>query len=154
MSWSRIDPKEHPDLNRLPSFDYAVYLLNTVKYHLGGIFHLFEEEDFMHCLHRFYTKDATEASLERLWYCQYLLVLAFGKSILNAKRLSPSLPGSEFFTRGMAALPDVSALHEDPVLAIEVLCMVALYFFCLDMRQTAYSYVSALNILLGNETND
>jgi hypothetical protein len=121
--------------------DYAIYLTNTVIFHLGGILRLFDEEEFLKNLHEFYAEAPEKVGSSRLWYTQYLLILAFGKGFLAGTRAPGALPGSEFFTRAMAVLPDTSELHEDPVLAVEVLALVSLYFYCLDMRQSAYSYI-------------
>lgn len=142
FSWKRIALEEKPDLSRLPSLDFAIYLTNTVKFHLGGILRLFDEDEFLQNLHEFYAEAPEKVGSSRLWYTQYLLVLAFGKGFLNGPKTPGSLSGSEFFTRAMSILPDLPDLHEEPILAVEVLNLVALYFYCLDMRQTAYSYVS------------
>lgn len=142
FSWKRVGLEDKPDLSRLPSLDFAIYLTNTVKFHLGGIFRLFDEDEFLQHLHEFYAEAPEKVGSSRLWYTQYLLVLAFGKGFLNGPKTPGSLSGSEFFTRAMSILPDIPDLHEEPVLAVEVLNLIALYFYCLDMRQTAYSYVS------------
>lgn len=141
MNWSRVNKEQQPDLTRLPSFDYALYLVNTVKFHLGSIFHIFDEDHFMRNLHEFYEEGSAKVGVDRLWYTQYLTLLAFGKSLLHSNRSSGPPQGTEFFCRAMAVLPEMGALHEEPILAAEVLCLIALYFHCLDMRQTAYSYV-------------
>jgi len=108
---------------------------------LGGILRLFDEDEFLQHLHEFYAEAPEKVGSSRLWYTQYLLVLAFGKGFLNGPKTLGGLSGSEFFTRAMSVLPDTPELHEEPVLAVEVLNLIALYFYCLDMRQTAYSYV-------------
>ena len=43
----------------------------------------------------------------------------------------------------MSLLPDITGLWKDPILAIEVLALIALYFHSVDMRDSAYCYVSA-----------
>lgn len=141
VDWTRLDKAQQPDISHLPSFDYALYLINTVKYHLGGFFHVFDEDLFMQEMRNFYTEQPEKKPMYRLWYTQYLMLLAFGKSLLHSNRTSGLPSGTEYFTRAMSVLPETSALHEDPVIAIEVLCLISLYFHCLDMRQTAYSYV-------------
>ncbi|PSK59178.1 hypothetical protein B9Z65_3502 [Elsinoe australis] len=155
VSWKRQGLYETPNISRLPSRDYAIYLVNTVKYHLG-FFKLFDEGGFIQTLHDFYSGTVEDLEDYRLWYCKLLLVLAFGKGVLNQKKAPREPPGSDYFVRAMANLPEMYALHEEPVLAMEVLTLISLYFYCMDMRQTAYSYIGqALRLALveGNHTN-
>ncbi|KAJ4302914.1 hypothetical protein N0V90_001805 [Kalmusia sp. IMI 367209] len=39
----------------IPSIDYAIFLINAVKFHCGQLVHLFDEEEFMGKLHAFYS---------------------------------------------------------------------------------------------------
>jgi proline utilization trans-activator len=134
-------PKIVPDTSSLPSLDYSLYLTNTVKFHLGQMSHLFDEESFMQNLHRFYENEVDTAGL---WYLQFLLVISFGKAFLVRTEAIAGMPipGSEYFIRAMKMMPDVMDLHQDPILAIEILCLVSLYFHCADLLNVAYNYVS------------
>lgn len=132
------------DLTRLPSLDYAIYLVYTVQFHLGGMFCLFDEEEFVQSLHELYSRGQEKARTDRLWYTQCLLVLALGKGFLNVKESPDYTSSSDLFLRAMSCLPDTTVLHEEPVVAMEVLSTIALYFYCLDMKPVAYSYVSLL----------
>lgn len=142
LSLGRVGSDTRLDLSRLPSLDYAIYLVNTVKFHLGGILRLFDEEEFLRNLHEFYSKGPEKAGTHRLWYTQCLLLLALGKGFLNVRHSPDNTSSVDFFLRAMAILPDTIVLHDEPVLAAEVLATIALYFYCLDMRHSAYSYVS------------
>ena len=149
ISLKRANPDTQLDLSCLPSLDYAIYLINTVKFHLGGILRLFHEEEFLQNLHEFYSDGPEKASAHRLWYTQCLLLIALGKGFLNVRNAPNNSSSADFFIRAMSILPDMSDLLEEPVLAIEVLATVALYFYCMDMRQSAYTYVGqALRIAL------
>lgn len=130
------------DLTRLPSLDYAIYLVSTVQFHLGGMLRLFDEDAFLETLRDFYSQGRDKSRTNKLWYTQFLLVLALGKGFLNATNLRDHTASSDLFLRAMSCLPDTNALHEDPVPAVEVLATVALYFYRLDMKDSAYSYVS------------
>lgn len=142
VSWSKSGAQQRPDLSNLPPFERASYLVNTVKFHLGGLFRLFDEKEFLQHMNEFYSNAAEKIRTHRLWYTQYLLIMAFGTGLLNVSTSPGVLAGSNYFCRAMSVLPELPALHEEPVMAIEVLSLTALYFYCLDMRQTAYSYVS------------
>lgn len=120
----------------MPSLDYAIYLLNAVKFRCGQMFHLFDEDDFKSRLHTFYAE--TEGRIEKagLWYIQFLLILALGKALLY--KSSGKQPGGvEFFARAMQLLPDVTFLCRDPILSTEILCAVALYLQSVDYRNSA-----------------
>ncbi|KIW80709.1 hypothetical protein Z517_07325 [Fonsecaea pedrosoi CBS 271.37] len=149
LSLKRVNSDMTLDLSRLPSLDYAIYLVNTVNFHLGGILRLFDEYEFLQNLHEFYNQGSQKARAHKLWYIQCLLLLALGKGFLNVRNSPDNTSSTDYFVRAMSILPDTTELYEEPVLAVEVLATVALYFYCLDMKQSAYSYIGqALRIAL------
>jgi hypothetical protein len=77
-----------------------------------------------------------------------LLVLAIGKALLGRAGKEKHAAGSDLFVQAMKLLPDVTYLWTEPLQAVEVLCCVALYLECLDLRIAAYNYVCALRRLL------
>lgn len=142
LHWSHASSEEPPDISGLPPIDYAIYMLNTVKFHLGQLYRLFDEEEFLRNLYEFYDDAAGKVQEARLWYIQYLLILAFGEAFLTPVRTTGNEHvWSRYFTRAMSMLPDITGLWQDPVLAIEVLSLIALYFHSVDMRDSAYCYV-------------
>jgi proline utilization trans-activator len=133
-----------PDISGLPTLDRALYLTNTVKFHVCQTFSLFDENEFTKTLHDFYDSPVEVAARSRLWYVQFLLVIAFAKAFLQQGRIDSKPPGSVLFVRGMNLLPHSEVLYSEPVLAIETLCMISLYMQSVEMRCSAYSYVSNL----------
>lgn len=131
----------------IPSLDYALYLTNTVKFHLGQIYHLFDEDNFMKGLYEFYRNGPTIEPIAdaRLWYIQFLLIMAFGKALLVPSTTDQSPPSSGLVTRALELLPDSHGLYQDPLLSVEVLCCLALYLQSIDHRNSAYTYVSLCN---------
>lgn len=131
------------DPNSLPPLDYAIYLTNTVKFHIGQTYHLMDEKVFMAKLYSLYDgTDQGGMSSHRLWLSQFFIIMALGKALLH-RGYSKSCPfGKDYFLRGMEFLPDVGGLQADPVLAIEVCCAVALYLQSVDHRNSAFIYVS------------
>ncbi|KAJ3940888.1 uncharacterized protein N0V96_008761 [Colletotrichum fioriniae] len=103
----------------IPSLDYALYLTNTVKFHLGQTYHLFDEENFMTGLYDLYrTGPKLEPTADsRLWYIQFLIIMAFGKALLVPGNPNQTPPGSGLVTRALELLPDVNGLYQDPVLS-------------------------------------
>lgn len=146
LRWECCATKEQPDISGLPSLDYALYLFDTVKFHLGQSYRFFDEEQFIQNLNEFYHGDPISmASEQRLWFIQYLLVLSFGSAFLSRTK-SDDPPGSQFFVRAMSLMPNHTSLWKDSLLAIEVLAMVGLYLYSIDQRESAYIYVSTKNL--------
>jgi proline utilization trans-activator len=125
--------------DEMPSREYAKYLAETVLFHLGDIYHVFDKESFMEMLNAFYDHNQP---LKHLWHMQLLLVIAFGKLFLRRGASSLGPPGAADFLRALRLQPDVLDLWDDPILRIEVLCLITLYLNTADMRPTAYTFVS------------
>lgn len=145
-----------PDISGLPSMDYALYLFNTVKFHLGQTFRLLDEETFTTHMQEFYYGDATKKATDsRLWFIQFLLVLSFGKAFLDqSKKRDP--PGAAYFVRAMSLMPDYSSIWRDTLLAIEVMALAALYLYSIDRRESGHLFVRtwlAFEIARGGKSN-
>ncbi|SCN79636.1 related to positive activator of transcription [Fusarium fujikuroi] len=108
------------NIEGLPSLDYALYLTNTVKFHIVQTYHLFDEQKFMPALHSLYNDGPPlVTSRNRMWYVQYFLIMALA----------------------MELFPDTYGLYIDPILSIEVCCGLALYLQAVDHRNSAYVYL-------------
>ncbi|KAG9185312.1 hypothetical protein G6011_07856 [Alternaria panax] len=122
----------------IPSIDYAIFLINAVKFHCAQLVHLFDEEEFMVNLHAFYSNLERGAWKDSLWYIHFLLLLAFGKTFIQAQGNTPRPPGADFFIQALQLLPDTNRLCREPVTAVEILCCIALYLQALDSRNAAH----------------
>ncbi|WXC67653.1 hypothetical protein SNK03_013468 [Fusarium graminearum] len=130
------------NIESLPSLDYAIYLTNTVKFHIAQTYHIFEESHFMRGLLSLYNDGPPPLTSDnRMWYIQYFLVMAMGKGLLTRGMSKAGSPGSEYFLRAMELFPDASGLYQDPILSIEVCCGLALYLQAVDHRNSAYVYL-------------
>lgn len=144
--WGSVNPDQAPDVSDLPSLDHALYLVSTTRFHLGELFHFFDQEEFVANLHELYDDVHAKVHTSRLWYIQFLVVMAFGEAFLTPStrvRAASESACSQYFTRAMALLPDPSRVWDDPILAIEVLAAVSLYLYSLDMRDSSCCYVSS-----------
>ncbi|KAL4862198.1 hypothetical protein BDV12DRAFT_207373 [Aspergillus spectabilis] len=142
LSWSPVPMGEHPDISNLPSIDHALYLFNTVKFHLGHNFRLIDEEEFVEHAHKFYYGDAIkQANESRLWFVQFLLVLGFGNAFLLQPKSTKDPPGYKFFVRAMSLMPDPTSLSRGGFMAIEVLALTGLYLYSIDHRSSAHVYI-------------
>lgn len=144
----RWEPKpliDQNDLRNLPAADYAYYLFNTVKFHLAELSSAIHEKSFMHQFELFQSNPLDTACNNRLWFVQYLFVIAFGKAFLapaGQGSATGAPAGSEYAARAMALFPDVSQVHDASLLGIEVITLVALYFQSIDQRTVSFQYVS------------
>lgn len=122
----------------LPTLHHAIYLVHSVQFHVSQVYHLFSEELFMSELHRFYESSMDDTFKQKLWYIQFLLIMAFGKALVT-KGIEMEKPhGVELFVQAMKLLPDVSQMWTDPFTATEIYCCTALYLQCVDFRYGAY----------------
>ncbi|KAK6221842.1 Zn(II)2Cys6 transcription factor [Colletotrichum tabaci] len=142
LGWDGSRTTQTLDNRLIPSYDYAIFLINAVKFHCGQMFHLFEEDEFMANMHTFYSKSSTDrAEEDSLWYIHFLVVLAFGKSLIQKKSQGKRPAGAEFFVRALQLLPDVTALCKQPILSTEILCSMAWYYQALDFRHAAHNFI-------------
>ncbi|KAG9251637.1 uncharacterized protein F5Z01DRAFT_273665 [Emericellopsis atlantica] len=139
------------DIGTLPPLDYAIYLTNTVKFHIGQTYHLFDETVFMEKLMSLYENGAELSSMtSRLWLSQYFVIIALGKALLHRGLPKAAPYGKKYFLHAMEILPSVGELYADPVLTIEVCCGIALYLQSVDHRFKAFIYLGiALRVALG-----
>ncbi|KAJ5657435.1 uncharacterized protein N7484_001084 [Penicillium longicatenatum] len=142
LGWDGLRTPQRPDLPTVPTFDHAMYLINTVKFRCGQLYHLFDEGEFMSGLHDFYSRSKPNAT-SSLWYIHFLLMLAFGKGFVQHKLQGNKPPGAEFFVKALQLLPDVSVLHQEPIESTEIMCCIALYLQALDCRSSAHNYIGS-----------
>lgn len=122
----------------LPTLHHAIYLVQSVRFHIGQLYYLYHEETFISELHRFYESSMDDTFKQKLWYIQFLLIMAFGKALVAKSMESEKPQGVELFVQAMKLLPDVSQLWTDPFTATEIFCCSALYLQCVDFRYGAY----------------
>ncbi|KAJ5731592.1 uncharacterized protein N7483_006100 [Penicillium malachiteum] len=142
LGWGGLRTPHRTDIPTVPSFDHAMYLINTVKFRCGQLYHLFDETEFMAGLHDFYSRPRS-TSPGGLWYVHFLLMLAFGKGFVQHKMQGNKPPGGEFFVRALQLLPDISVLHQEPIESAEILCCIALFLQALDYRSSAHNYIGS-----------
>ncbi|KAI1825075.1 fungal-specific transcription factor domain-containing protein [Xylaria intraflava] len=142
LDWPSVGPIGPLSLSALPSLDLALYLTNTVKFHLGQLYHMFHEKTFITGLHKFYEQGPySEPSPEnRLWYIHFLLIMAFGHALLSGY-VGQRPAGSELASRAIELMPDTFGLNQNPVMSAEILCCLALYLQSVDHRNSAFLYI-------------
>ena len=145
LGWDgRRESAEFDDAT-LPTSDFALFLINAVKFHYGQLFHLFDVQDFMRNFSNYHDREHRDDCSD-LWHIHYLLILALGKAVVVRVGQDRRPPGANLYVQAMKLLPDTTYLCNDPIPSIEILCCAALYLQCLDMRTTAYSLVSSMTL--------
>lgn len=134
--------QEDFSLSNLPTQDFAIYLINSVKFRCCQLFYLFDENNFMRQFALFYEKAADDPGISRLWRVHYLLLLAFGKAVVVQSSKSQRPPGADLFIQAMKLMPDFTFFECDTIEKVQVLCCTALYLQCVTSRSSAYRYVS------------
>lgn len=142
LGWDGQKIADQAEAPVLPTLDFALYLINSVKFHCGQLYHLFDEETFMTHFNRFHGTTGSQWSPPVLWYIHYLIILAFGKAFVVRKKTDSRPPGADLFVYAMQMLPHTMYLTANPLDAIEVLSCAALYLQCLDYRTAAYNLVT------------
>lgn len=141
------------DVSSLPTPEFARYLISSVKFHCGHLFYLIDEDQFMERFAAFQQNPTEVARASSLWFCHYLLIIAFGKSFLVRSTTSRNPPGSEQFVQAMQCLPDFTFFDGDPIEMVQVLCCGALYLQSVDRRGSAYRMVRPTIILYEPNAN-
>ncbi|KAF9639249.1 hypothetical protein BFW01_g11055 [Lasiodiplodia theobromae] len=149
LNWN--DRRTAADLETpsLPTLDYAIYLINAVKFHCGQMFHLFDEMSFMDSLYDFYSDPTHKIAEADLWYIHFLIILAFGKAFTTQRNQGKRPPGTDYFVKAVQLLPNTIVLERRPLVSTEILCSISLYLQCLDYRDAAHNYIGqAMRIAL------
>lgn len=141
IQWKPLGYDEIPDVSNLPPLDYALFLFNSVKFYFGVMFYIIDEPSYLKHLKELYEDPIAKATESRLWFAQYLLILAFGKAISSSSAHRDAPPGYQYAVRAMALMPNLSGMN-DALQSIEALALASLYFQSIDMRMAAFHHVS------------
>ena len=145
LGWDGRRGLAERDEAALPTADFALFLINAVKFHCGQLFHLFDEQEFMRNFSNYHDQ-GRQRDCSELWHIHYLLILALGKAFIVRVGQNRRPPGANLYVQAMKLFPDTTYLCNDcndPIPSIEALCCAALYLQCLDMRAAAYSLVGS-----------
>lgn len=147
LKWRPLPVDETPDLAGLPPMDHGLYLIHTAHFYFGPLFYIIDEVAFIRSLHEFYTNPEERVGSMRLWFAQYLLIIAFGKAFLAPNR-PPNAPpdGYQYASRAMALMPDMSGMDANPLQRIETLTLAAIYLQSVDMRVSAFQHVRSSSL--------
>ncbi|KXH29412.1 hypothetical protein CSIM01_12800 [Colletotrichum simmondsii] len=113
-------PGDDFSLDSLPTQDFAIYLINSVKFHCCRLFYLFEEDSFMEHFATFHASAADQSKVPRLWFVHYLILLAFGKAFIVQTSKSHQPPGADLFVQAMKLMPDFTFFECDYIERMQI----------------------------------
>lgn len=142
LDWNDIGVPDPLSTSGLPSLDYALYLFETTRFRVGQIYRIFEAEPFRTRIHDlYYYREPAATATSRVWFVQFLLVLAFGNAFLSRKK-GRNPPGSRYFARAMSIVPKHMAMGKDCFMVMEALALASMYLYAVDYREEAHINVS------------
>jgi proline utilization trans-activator len=138
----------------LPSYSYAMLLVDTSIQYNDGCFYFFNEGLVKENLRRVYDglgTDSSDSIIETIWFCKVLLIFAIGEMYLgtanniNGNKLNDAkLPGSGFFHQASELFTGLFSSGAIDNLAreggIEVLLLYAFYLQVADCTVASYFY--------------
>lgn len=142
LDWNDIGVPDPLSTRGLPSLDYALYLFDMTRFHLGQIYRFFEADSFRARIHDLYNhREPAATATSKIWFVQFLLVVAFGNAFLSRKKCRKP-PGSRFFARAMFLMPKHIQMGKDCFMLMEALALASLYLYAVDYREEAHINVS------------
>jgi proline utilization trans-activator len=141
----------------MPSYSYAMLLVDTFIQYNDGCFYFFNEGVVKENLRRVYdgigSDDKSDSIIETIWFCKVLLIFSVGEMYLgtanniNGNKLSQDdakLPGSGFFHQATELFTGLFSSGAIDNLAreggIEVLLLYAFYLQVADCTVASYFY--------------
>lgn len=138
----------------LPSYSYAMLLVDTFITYNDGCFYFFNEGLVKENLRRIYDglgTDSSDSIIETIWFCKVLLIFAVGEMYLGTanningnKSQDAKLPGSGFFHQASELFTGLFASGAIDNCAreggIEVLLLYAFYLQVADCTVASYFY--------------
>ncbi|RDW71016.1 hypothetical protein BP6252_07579 [Coleophoma cylindrospora] len=122
----------------LPPKDYIIHLAQIADFHLNTNYLVFDYPAFLDQLNSTPLQSLKKAS--EVWHVKLLMVIALGRLFLGRGATSFGPPGIREFLQGVNALPSNVVISQDPLMAIETLCLLATYAEAADMHSAAYLF--------------
>lgn len=156
LSSNESDEKDTNSFNfSLPSYSYAMLLIDTFITYNDGCFYFFNEGLEKANLQKIYNGKVVHEDqiLQTIWFCKIMLIFAIGEMYLgatnNKNTNAPSdqnLPGTEFFTKSSAIFGYLYSGNKIDNLtkpgSVETLLLYAFYLQVADCTVSSYLYFS------------
>jgi hypothetical protein len=138
-----LDVLDGVDRLGLPSESDSRRLLDLFLSYLNITQHFLDPRAFIDTMALLFQSEATrQAQMGKIWFVQYLLVMAVGKLLDKDTRSYNPFPGVAYFTEAMRLLPPLHQLGKFGVISVEILCLVTMYLQWCDCKHDAYVHVS------------
>lgn len=124
----------------LPTEEDSLNLLYKFQAAIGDVYHFIDQRQSADHLTTFFHSTSPTKSNDT-WYIELLLILALGQLFSARRETETPPPGTAYFLEARDRLPDVQQLLLEPVLGIEIMCLLAVYLWICDKGDDAYIYV-------------
>lgn len=124
----------------LPSEEDSLSLLYKFHGSISDAYHFVDQRQSADRLASMF-HPTSSTKFNDMWYAEILLILALGQLFSGQSNTQTYPPGTIYFLEARDRLPNVEQLLLEPVLGIEIMCLLALYQLCCDKGSDAYVYV-------------
>jgi len=118
----------------------SLSLLCTFHASIGDAYHFVDQRQSADRLASTF-HSTSSMKFNDMWYTEILLILALGQLFSSRKNTQTNPPGKVYLLEAKDRLPTVEQLLSEPVLGIEIMCLLAMYDLCCDKENDAYIYV-------------
>jgi hypothetical protein len=119
-----------------PPKQYIIHLAHVVDFHVNTNYCFFSITTFIDQLNKMALDTVSGAFKVKL-----SLIVALGRLFLEKGATVSGPPGITDFLRGFRDFQPHAMVDEDPLMAVECLCLLATYAQAADMHRMAYLYV-------------
>lgn len=119
-----------------PPKNYIIHHAHVVDFHLNINHSLFNITAFIEQLNK-----VALSTVSGAFKVKVSLITALGRLFLEKGATVSSPPGIKDFLRALRDFQPHAMVDEDPVMAVECLCLLATYAQAADMHRMAYLYV-------------
>lgn len=133
----------------LPSEVDSHRLLELFLSYLGVNQHFFDPRAFTDTMTMLFQDEQSQQNVTgSVWFVEYLLVMAMAKLMDFDTQTSETCHGLDYFAEAIRLMPPLHQIGDHGVIAVEILCLAALYLQWRDRKHDAYLYVGLYPSLL------
>lgn len=126
-----------------PPKHYIIHLAHVADFHVNANLCLFGITTFIDQLNK-----AALNTISSAFKVKLSLIIALGRLFLEKRATVSGPPGTKDFLKAVRDFQPHAMVDEDPLMAMECLCLLATYALAADMHRMAYLYVRPPTMIL------